>query len=83
MQSGPFTVVVPIAARYDELQKATGTLFTDGKYFFSKEYPQAYLEKPEIYESQGSLVLKLHIAGPVHGLGIDTDVPSQSSSASR
>ena len=54
--AGPFTVTVPIAARYDELQKATSTLFTDGKFFFSKEYPKLYLEKPELYESQGQIV---------------------------
>lgn len=72
--TGPFTVVVPIAARYDELAKAMGTLFTDGKYFFSAEYPKIYLENPELYESQGQLVLKLHIAGPIHKFGIDTDL---------
>jgi hypothetical protein len=72
--SGPFTVVVPIAARYDELQKAMGTLFTDGKYFFSREYPGLYLENPEIYESQGQLVLKVHIKGPVHKFGLDVDL---------
>lgn len=72
--SGPFTVVVPIAARWDELQKATGTLFTDGKYFFSKEYPNLYLENPELYESQGQVVLKVHIKGPVHKFGIDADL---------
>ena len=74
LQPGPFTVTIPVAARYDELTRAMSAAFTDGKLFFSKEYPQAYLEKPEIYESSGALVLKLHIAGPVHGLGIDTDL---------
>jgi len=68
---GPFTVTVPIAARYDELTRAMSAAFTDGKLFFSEEYPKLYLENPEIYESQGVLVLKLHLAGPVHGLGID------------
>jgi Domain of unknown function (DUF4403) len=72
---GPFTVTVPIAARYDELTRAmSATAFTDGKLFFSAEYPKLYLEKPEIYESQGVLVLKLHLTGPVHGLGIDADL---------
>ena len=47
--------------------------FTDGKLFFSKDYPQAYLERPEVYEYQGALVLKLHIAGPVHSV-VDTDL---------
>ena len=71
---GPFTVTIPIAARYDELTRAMSMAFTDGKLFFSTEYPRLYLEKPEIYESQGQLVLKLHIHGPVHSLGIDTDL---------
>jgi hypothetical protein len=74
LPSGPFTVVIPVAARYDELTKAMTMAFTGGKLFFSPEYPGVYLEKPEMYESQGQLVLKLHIAGPVHGLGIDTDL---------
>ncbi len=71
---GPFTVTIPIAARYDELTRAMSMAFTDGKLFFSAEYPGLYLEKPEIYESQGQLVLKLHIHGPVHKLGIDSDL---------
>jgi predicted small lipoprotein YifL len=71
---GPFTVTIPIAARYDELTRAMSAAFTDGKLFFSEQYPKLYLEKPEIYESQGMLVLKLHLTGPVHGLGIDADL---------
>lgn len=72
--SGPFTVTIPIAARYDELTKAMTMAFTDGKLFFSKEYPQLYLEKPELYESEGQIVLKMHLMGPVHKFGIDADL---------
>ncbi len=71
---GPFTVTIPIAARYDELTRAMSMAFTNGKLFFSSEYPELYLEKPEVYESSGQLVLKLHIKGPVHALGIDADL---------
>ncbi|HEY8040169.1 MAG TPA: DUF4403 family protein [Polyangiaceae bacterium] len=71
---GPFTVTVPIAARYDELTRAMTMAFTDGKLFFSKDYPELFLEKPELYESSGLLVLKLHIKGPVHRLGIESDL---------
>jgi hypothetical protein len=71
---GPFTVTIPVAARYDELTRAMSAAFTDGKLFFSQDYPKLYLEKPEIYESQGTLVLKLHLTGPVHGLGVDADI---------
>lgn len=74
IQPGPFTVTVPIAARYDELAKAMSLTFTDGKLFFSKEFPKLYMEKPEVYASKDQLVLKLHISGPVHKLGIDTDL---------
>lgn len=71
---GPFTVTVPIAARYDELAKAMGTLFTNGRYYFSTEFPELYLESPEVYDSQGQLVLKLHLRGPVRKLGIRADL---------
>lgn len=74
IQPGPFSVSVPIAARYDELAKAMALTFTDGKLFFSKEYPKLYLEKPEVYAAKDQLVLKLHIAGPVNKYGIEADL---------
>ena len=74
VQPGPFTVTIPIAARYDELAKAMSLTFTDGKLFFSKEFPGLYMEKPEVYAAKDQLVLKLHLAGPIHKLGIDTDL---------
>jgi Domain of unknown function (DUF4403) len=72
VQPGPFTVTVPVAARYDELAKAMTLAFKDGKLFFSKDFPELYLEKPEVYASKDQLVLKLHLAGPVQKSGIDT-----------
>ena len=72
IQPGPFTVSIPVAARYDELAKAMGLAFTDGKIFFSKEMPEIYLEKPEVYAAKDQLVLKLHIGGPVKKAGLDT-----------
>ncbi len=48
--------------------------FTNGKLFFSPEYPELFLETPELYESQGELVLKLHLKGPIHKFGIDADL---------
>jgi hypothetical protein len=75
VQPGPFTVTVPVAASYAELTKAMSTLmFTNGKYFFAPEYPDLYMENPELYESEGLVVLKLHIAGPIHKFGIDADL---------
>ncbi len=74
LASGPFVVTLPIAARYDELTRAMSMAFTDGKLFFSDEYPNIYLSKPELYESNGQLVLKVHIGGPVHALGLASDL---------
>jgi hypothetical protein len=71
---GPFTVTVPVAARYDELARAMSAAFTGGRLYFSTEYPGLYLESPQVYESQGALVLELHLHGPVHGLGVDADL---------
>src|SRR5262245_18315566 len=70
--TGPFTVTVPIAARYDELARAMSIVFKGGKYYFSKVYPHLYMEKPQVYASHDQLVLKLHIAGPVKRFFFDT-----------
>ncbi len=72
--SGPFTVTIPIAATYDELAKAMSMTFTDGKYFFSKEFYKLYMTEPEVYASDDQLVLKLRIRGPVHKFGFDEDL---------
>ena len=61
--SGPFEVVVPVAATYAELQKAMSQAFTNGKLNFSKEYPELFLEKPEVYASGGQIITKLHLNG--------------------
>jgi hypothetical protein len=74
LQPGPFSVSVPIAARYDELAKAMGLAFTDGKLFFAKDFPELYLSDPEVYAAKDQLVLKLHIGGPIHKYGIDLDL---------
>ena len=72
--AGPFTLSVPVAASYGELARAMSAAFTDGKLFFSRDYPGLYLEHPELYESQGLVVLKLHMKGPVHAMGIDANL---------
>ncbi len=75
LPSGPFTVVVPIAAQYSELAHAMSATFTDGKLFFSQTYPQLYLSNPEVYASQkDELVVKLHLAGPIQAAGIKANL---------
>ena len=75
LPSGPFTVVVPIAARYEELARAMTLAFTDGKLFFSKSFPELYLTNPEVFASQSDqLVVKLHLAGPIKAAGLSTSL---------
>lgn len=61
--SGPFEVVVPVAATYAELQKAMSQAFTGGKLNFSRDYPELFLEKPEVYASGGQIITKVHLNG--------------------
>lgn len=75
LPSGPFTVEVPIAARYQELAKAMSATFTDGKLFFSKSYPELYLADPEVFASKDDqLVVKLHLAGPIKAAGLSANL---------
>src|SRR6185369_17791972 len=73
-QPGPFSVTVPIAARYDELAKAMTMAFTDGKLYFAKDFPELYMSDPEVYSGKDQIVLKLHIGGPIHKYGLDVDL---------
>jgi hypothetical protein len=68
---GPFTVQVPVAARYEELERAMGLAFTNGRLYISPEFPSLYLEKPGIYASRDQLVVKLHINGRVKKGALD------------
>lgn len=63
LPTGPFTVTVPVAATYEELQRAMTQAFTGGKLFFAADFPNLYLEKPEVYANGGEVVLKLHLDG--------------------
>lgn len=74
IQPGPFSVTIPIAARYDELAKAMTLAFTNGKLFFSKDFPELYLADPEVYAGKDQLVLKLHLGGPVQKYGLNLDL---------
>ena len=72
VQSGPFTVQIPVAARYEELEHAMSLAFTNGKLYFSKDMPNLFLEKPAVYASRDQLVVKVHISGRVKKGAIDT-----------
>jgi Domain of unknown function (DUF4403) len=77
LPSGPFTVTVPVAATYDELQRAMSQAFSAGKLFFSEDYPELYLTKPEVYGNGGEVVLKVHLGGRVRKgitIGLEGDL---------
>ena len=72
LPTGAFTVTVPIAARYDELTRALSLAFTDGKLYFSRQFPKLYLDQPEVYAAGDQMVLALRLAGSVEaGLHLD------------
>lgn len=75
IEGGPFNLTIPVAAGYDELQKAMTLAFPDGKLFFSTEQPHLYLTDPEVFSAAGDVVVRVRIGGSVEkaGIGIDLD----------
>ncbi len=74
LDAGPFSVVIPVAATYQELEKAAQEAFTNGKLYFSESQPNLYIEKPEVYASGGEVVVKVHLGGAVQkGLTVNLD----------
>lgn len=64
LASGPFAVTVPIAAGYPELGRAIEQAM-GGRLFFSRDYPELYLEKPEVSAAGDAVVIKLSLGGSV------------------
>jgi hypothetical protein len=62
LPSGPFKVVVPVAARYEELSKALESSM-NGRLFFSASNPELYMEKPQVYPSDDTVVIKMNLGG--------------------
>ncbi|MCK6548728.1 DUF4403 family protein [Myxococcota bacterium] len=74
--SGPFEVVVPVAADYVELSRAMDAAI-GGKLYFSKEYPKLYLHQPEVFASDETLVIKLSVGGFVEVAGATTSLEGE------
>ena len=74
LPTGPFTVTLPVAARYEELSLAFESAI-QGKLFFSEDYPELYLEKPHVYPSGDAVVIRMLLGGSarVAGLTIPMD----------
>ena len=62
LPSGPFRVVLPVAARYEELSKALESSMK-GRLYFSSSHPELYMEKPQVYPSDDTVVIKMNLGG--------------------
>lgn len=62
LPSGPFKVVIPVAARYEELSKALEASMK-GRLHFSESHPELYMEKPQVYPSDDTVVIKMNLGG--------------------
>lgn len=70
LPSGPFAVVLPVAAAYEEISAAMEQAI-GGRLHFSKEYPSLFLEKPEVFPANESLVIRMQLGGRVRLAGGD------------
>ena len=74
IEGGPFTLTVPVAAGYGELQKAMLAAFPDGRLSFSADHPGLYISDPRVSSSAGEVVVAVRIGGFVEkGLRIDVE----------
>jgi hypothetical protein len=62
LPSGPFKIVIPVAARYEELSKALESSMK-GRLYFSASHPELYMEKPQVYPSDDTVVIKMNLGG--------------------
>jgi hypothetical protein len=62
LPSGPFKVVIPVAARYEELSRVLESTM-QGRLFFSSSHPELYLEEPEVYPSDDTVVIRMKLGG--------------------
>jgi Domain of unknown function (DUF4403) len=62
LPSGPFKVVIPVAARYEELSRALESSM-NGRLHFSSSHPELYMEKPQVYPSDDTVVIKMNLGG--------------------
>jgi hypothetical protein len=76
LPSGPFQVVVPVAARYDEISRSMEAAM-GGRLYFSQDQPGLYLENPSVYASNESLVIKVNIGGRARVAGLETPLDGE------
>jgi hypothetical protein len=62
LPSGPFKVTIPVAARYEELSKALDSSMK-GRLYFSPSHPELYMESPQVYPSDDTVVIRMNLGG--------------------
>jgi hypothetical protein len=62
LPSGPFKVIIPVAARYEELSKALSDSM-NGRLHFSTSHPDLYMENPHVYPSDDTVVIRMNLGG--------------------
>jgi len=62
LPSGPFKVVIPVAARYEELSRALEASMK-GRLYFSESNPELYMENPQVYPSDDTVVIRMNLGG--------------------
>jgi len=62
LPSGPFRVVIPVAARYEELSRALESSMK-GRLYFSESNPELYMESPQVYPSHDTVVIRMNLGG--------------------
>jgi hypothetical protein len=76
LPSGPFKVVVPVAARYEELSAAIDSAIK-GKLFFSDNHPDLYLHHPQVYASEDQVVIRVLLGGKANVAGTKLDMDGE------
>ncbi|HZN93874.1 MAG TPA: DUF4403 family protein [Myxococcales bacterium] len=77
LPTGPFTVVVPVAARYEELSAAIEKALPNGKLFFSENHPDLYLHHPRVYASEEQIVIRVLLGGKANVAGSKLDMDGE------
>jgi hypothetical protein len=75
IEGGPFVLTIPIAAGYDELRKAATLAFVDGRLFFSQDHPGLFIAEPELFASEGAVIVRVRLGGfaTIAGVRVDVD----------
>jgi hypothetical protein len=74
IEGGPFHLSIPIAAGYDELERAMSLAFEKGKLYFSADNPDLYLSDPHVYASDGALVASVKLGGRAKNIDVDGEI---------